>query len=70
MRAAYVDKISGKIGDLFRGYWTLMDRLEVCEPRELVDWKVRLAAGGKRPDGSVTICARRIVNYCLYGYRN
>ncbi|GAB4822229.1 hypothetical protein N2152v2_009275 [Parachlorella kessleri] len=28
VRAAYVDKISGKIGDLFRGYWTLMDRLE------------------------------------------
>ncbi len=29
VRAAYVDKVSGKIGDLFRGYWAIMDRLEV-----------------------------------------
>ena len=43
VRAAYVDKISGKIGDLFRGYWTLMDRLEVRWTRGLVEGKVGLA---------------------------
>lgn len=29
VRSAYVDKVSGKFGDLFRGYWAIMDRLEV-----------------------------------------
>lgn len=37
VRAAYVEKVSGKIGDLFRGYWAIMDRLEVRV-------RVRLAA--------------------------
>ena len=29
VRATYVEKVSGKIGDLFRGYWAHMDRVEV-----------------------------------------